>query len=126
MLGDQAIGVDADVSKVEDLQRMIDSAVKAFGRLDIMVNNAGVEDADLGPGYDGEAVRVRVERQPQERVFRDATGRQADDRAGRRRPDHQHHVRPRGLADARQHGLLPVEGWHADADPNRGRGARTP
>jgi len=42
-LGDKAIGVDADVSKVEDLQRLIDSAVKAFGRVDIMVNNAGIE-----------------------------------------------------------------------------------
>src|SRR5436190_6633402 len=42
-LGDQAIGVEADVSKVADLQRLIDSAVKSFGRLDIMVNNAGVE-----------------------------------------------------------------------------------
>jgi glucose 1-dehydrogenase len=42
-LGDQAIGVDADVSKVEDLQRLVDAAVGAFGRVDIMVNNAGVE-----------------------------------------------------------------------------------
>ena len=42
-LGDKAIGVEADVSKVEDLQRLIDSAVKAFGRVDIMVNNAGIE-----------------------------------------------------------------------------------
>jgi len=42
-LGDQAIGVEADVSKVEDLQMLIDTAVKSFGRLDIMVNNAGVE-----------------------------------------------------------------------------------
>jgi glucose 1-dehydrogenase len=42
-LGDQAIGVDADVSKIDDLQKMIDTTVKAFGRLDIMVNNAGVE-----------------------------------------------------------------------------------
>jgi len=42
-LGDRAIGVEADVSKVADLQKMISAAVKAFGRLDIMVNNAGVE-----------------------------------------------------------------------------------
>src|SRR6516165_5644897 len=42
-LGDKSIGVEADVSKVADLQRLIDSAVKAFGRVDVMVNNAGVE-----------------------------------------------------------------------------------
>jgi glucose 1-dehydrogenase len=42
-LGDQSIGVEADVSNVADLQRLIDSAVKAFGRVDIMVNNAGIE-----------------------------------------------------------------------------------
>ena len=42
-LGDQAIGVKADVSKVAELQGLIDAAVKRFGRLDIMVNNAGVE-----------------------------------------------------------------------------------
>ena len=42
-LGDRSIGVEADVSKVEDLERLIKAAVDAFGRLDIMVNNAGVE-----------------------------------------------------------------------------------
>jgi glucose 1-dehydrogenase len=42
-LGHRAIGVEADVSKVDDLQMLVDSAVKTFGRLDIMVNNAGVE-----------------------------------------------------------------------------------
>jgi glucose 1-dehydrogenase len=42
-LGSQAIGVDADVSKVADLQNLIDTAVKQFDRVDIMVNNAGVE-----------------------------------------------------------------------------------
>jgi glucose 1-dehydrogenase len=42
-LGDRAIGVDADVSKVADLERLIAVTVKAFGRLDIMVNNAGIE-----------------------------------------------------------------------------------
>jgi glucose 1-dehydrogenase len=42
-MGDQAIGVQADVSKVEELQKLIDAAVVNFGRVDIMVNNAGVE-----------------------------------------------------------------------------------
>ncbi|MBL9162208.1 MAG: glucose 1-dehydrogenase [Planctomycetaceae bacterium] len=42
-LGVQAIGVDADVSQVADLRKLIDAAVAKFGRLDVMVNNAGVE-----------------------------------------------------------------------------------
>jgi glucose 1-dehydrogenase len=42
-LGDRAIGVEADVSRVADLQRLVEVAVVKFGRLDIMVNNAGVE-----------------------------------------------------------------------------------
>src|SRR5579863_566734 len=42
-LGEQAIGVDADVSKVDELQQLVDAAVAKFGRLDVMVNNAGVE-----------------------------------------------------------------------------------
>jgi glucose 1-dehydrogenase len=42
-LGDASIGVQADVSKVADLQALIDAAVAKFGRVDIMVNNAGVE-----------------------------------------------------------------------------------
>jgi len=42
-LGDRAIGVDADVSKVEDLRHLIDTSVKELGRVDIMVNNAGID-----------------------------------------------------------------------------------
>jgi len=42
-LGDQSIGVKADVSKLTELKRLVEAAVKRFGRLDIMVNNAGIE-----------------------------------------------------------------------------------
>ena len=42
-LGDRSIGVEADASSLADLQMLIDKGVSAFGQLDIMVNNAGVE-----------------------------------------------------------------------------------
>lgn len=41
--GGRAYGVQADVSDVADLQRLIDAAVQQFGSLDVMVNNAGME-----------------------------------------------------------------------------------
>jgi len=42
-LGDQSVGVRADVSKLADLKKLVQAAVTRFGRLDIMVNNAGIE-----------------------------------------------------------------------------------
>ncbi len=42
-LGDKAIGVNADVSKVADLENLVSAAVAQLGRVDIMVNNAGIE-----------------------------------------------------------------------------------
>src|SRR3954469_15236790 len=42
-LGDKAIGCDADVSKIAELQQLVKAAVDAFGRVDVMVNNAGIE-----------------------------------------------------------------------------------
>jgi len=41
--GGHAVGVRADVSKAADLQAMIQAAVDTYGRLDVLINNAGIE-----------------------------------------------------------------------------------
>jgi 3-oxoacyl-[acyl-carrier protein] reductase len=40
--GGRAIAVKADVSKAADVQRLFDETKKAFGALDVLVNNAGI------------------------------------------------------------------------------------
>jgi NAD(P)-dependent dehydrogenase (short-subunit alcohol dehydrogenase family) len=40
--GGRAVFVKADVTRLEDAQRMLDTAVSRFGRLDILHNNAGI------------------------------------------------------------------------------------
>jgi 3-oxoacyl-[acyl-carrier protein] reductase len=40
--GGTAVAVGGDVSKVNDAERIIDAAIKNYGRLDILVNNSGV------------------------------------------------------------------------------------
>src|SRR4029078_12706491 len=39
------VGIQGDVGKAEDVQRAYDEAMKAFGKVDIMVNNAGTSRA---------------------------------------------------------------------------------
>jgi len=42
--GGHAVGVQADVSQAADLHRMIQTAVDTYGRLDVLINNAGIEN----------------------------------------------------------------------------------
>src|SRR5256884_7128266 len=47
--GGKAVAVQADVSRPEDVRRLFAEAKKAFGRLDVLVNNAGIYNfAPLG------------------------------------------------------------------------------
>src|SRR5665647_2265107 len=41
--GGRAVGVRVDVSRVADLHAMIQTAVDTYGRLDVLINNAGIE-----------------------------------------------------------------------------------
>lgn len=53
--GHQAVTVVADVTVREDVQRMVDTALGQFGRLDILINNAGINrDALTTRVKDGE------------------------------------------------------------------------
>ncbi len=40
--GHQAIGVAADVTKVEDVESLVATTIQRFGKVDILVNNAGI------------------------------------------------------------------------------------
>ena len=48
--GAEIIGVQGDVSKRSDAEKIIDEAVAKFGRVDVLCNNAGVMDVNQGVG----------------------------------------------------------------------------
>ena len=102
-LGDQAIGVEADVSKVADLQRLVDSAVKAFGRVDVMVNNAGIETRTSVLDTTEEQYERVLDINLKSAFFGTQIAAKQMIAQGGGRPDHQHLLGPRGLADAGQH-----------------------
>jgi 3-oxoacyl-[acyl-carrier protein] reductase len=51
--GVKAIALQADVADDQACRRMVDSAVKAFGRVDFLLNNAGTTKFVLAPDLEG-------------------------------------------------------------------------
>lgn len=39
---DKTLGISADMTREEDIKRMVDETIKKFGRIDILFNNAGI------------------------------------------------------------------------------------
>ena len=46
--GGKAIGIDADVREEADIERLVNSAVSEFGRIDVMWANAGIPEPGFG------------------------------------------------------------------------------
>lgn len=47
LIGPDVMGFQADVTKAADVKAMVDAAVQRFGRLDILLNNAGTDGASV-------------------------------------------------------------------------------
>lgn len=58
--GGEAVGVAGNVTKQEDIDKMVETATSTFGSLDILVNNAGIMDNFLTVGEVTEEVWDRV------------------------------------------------------------------
>ncbi len=46
--GGQAVGIDADVRREDDMERLVRTAVETFGRIDVMWANAGIPEPGFG------------------------------------------------------------------------------
>lgn len=47
--GGTVLAVPMDISKTEDSQRLVDTVLERFGKIDVLVNNAGILEAGLKP-----------------------------------------------------------------------------
>jgi len=59
--GGRAVGLQADVSKADDVTRFASDSVAAFGRVDILVNNAGLSVGDTVLDFDEAAWDLNID-----------------------------------------------------------------
>jgi len=58
--GGEIVGVQGDVSKQADCEAIVDKAVEAYGKVDVLCNNAGVMDLNAGAAEMDNAMWERV------------------------------------------------------------------
>ncbi len=64
-IGERAIAIRCDVSKYAEVSAAVATTIKAFGQLDVLINNAGVVDPighlqDTGPEKWGHAIDINI------------------------------------------------------------------
>jgi NAD(P)-dependent dehydrogenase (short-subunit alcohol dehydrogenase family) len=58
--GGRAVFVPADITRDDDVERLMDAAVDTFGGIDVLHNNAGIHDAMLTSDLSFEELRIDV------------------------------------------------------------------
>lgn len=58
--GGEAAGVKSNVAVQADAEALIDAAIRKYGRVDVLINNAGVMDLNEGAGEVGNEIWERV------------------------------------------------------------------
>jgi NAD(P)-dependent dehydrogenase (short-subunit alcohol dehydrogenase family) len=91
------------------VQNLIESTVKAFGRIDIVINNAGIEKKSAFVDYPLEGLQKILAVNLIGPFLMSQWGARQNDPAGTGRPNHQHLVRSRRSSDADERGLLPID-----------------
>lgn len=59
-LGEHAIGIKCDVTKEEEIQQAINEAIEHFGRIDILINNAGLQHVAMLEDFPTEKFELLV------------------------------------------------------------------
>ena len=64
-IGDRALAIPCDVTRYWEVEQAVGAAIQAFGRLDVMINNAGVVDpmgalAQLDPDAWGKTIDINL------------------------------------------------------------------
>jgi NAD(P)-dependent dehydrogenase (short-subunit alcohol dehydrogenase family) len=129
--GGEAVALKADVSRDDEVRTMFDRLVEAFGRIDILVANAGIQKdsaitdmsledwrAVLDINLTGQFLCVRE-------AIRRFLAQGAHRRVESHRQDHLHELGPRAHPLGRTRQLCRLEGWgHADDEEYRPGGRR--
>ncbi len=128
-LGGHAVVDNSDISDWAGAQAVVERAVRAFGRLDVLVNNAGVLRDRMLVSLTADDVTKVVGVHLCGALFTSHhAGRYWRERAESRgdpgRAHHQHHLGSRPVRQRRAIGLQRSQSGHRGAHPGRRRGAR--